>query len=175
VTPGSQILWSTALSNVLNGRYEKPSDDLKGLLLRRYGPFPFYDPHEWIFQKVLESGRTDGKRWWQILADEAGLQELAEEDLTARRLQLESHLKRPATDEELCLYVQFPRDALDFIKFEERFGQTWLLPPDVWFHEGGFPDGTRISFADETGKTHNIDLISTRRTADSVQTSFLVD
>jgi len=175
VTPGSQILWSTALSNVLNGRYEKPSDDLKRLLLRRYGPFPFYDPHEWIFQKVLESGRTDGKRWQQILADEAGLQELADEDLKARRVQLESHLQRPATDEELCMYVQFPRDALDFIKFEERFGQTWLLPPDVWFREGGFPDGARISFADETGKTHNIDLISTRRTADSVQTSFLVD
>ncbi len=56
VTPGSQILWSTALSNVLNGRYEKPSDDLKRLLLRRYGPFPFYDPHEWIFQK--ETGRS---------------------------------------------------------------------------------------------------------------------
>ena len=175
VTPGSQILWSTALSNVLNGRYEKPSDDLKRLLLRRYGPFPFYDPHEWIFQKVLESGRTDGKRWDAILADEAGLLVLADEDLKASRLELESQLKRPATDEELCMYVQFPRDALDFIQFEERFGQTWLLPPDVWFREGGFPDGARISFADETGKTHNIDLISTRRTADSVQTSFLVD
>jgi pyruvate carboxylase len=175
VTPGSQILWSTALSNVLNGRYEKPSDDLKRLLLRRYGPFPFYDPHEWIFQKVLQSGRTDGKRWDEILADEAGLQELADEDLKARLLQLEAQLKRPATDEELCMYVQFPRDALDFIKFEERFGQTWLLPPEVWFRKGGFPDGARISFADKTGKTHNIDLISTQRTADSVQTSFLVD
>ncbi len=39
--PGSQILWSTALSNLLNGRYEKPSDDLKRLVLGRYGPFPF--------------------------------------------------------------------------------------------------------------------------------------
>jgi len=175
VTPGSQILWSTALSNVLNGRYEKPSDDLKRLLLGRYGPFPFYDPHEWILQKVLQSGRTDGKRWDEILADEAGLQELADEDLKARLVQLEAQLKRPATDEELCMYLQFPRDALDFIKFEERFGQTWLLPPDVWFRKGGFPDGARISFADETGKTHNIDLISTQRTADSVQTSFLVD
>ncbi len=175
VTPGSQILWSTALSNIVNGRYEKPSDDLKNLLLGRYGPFPFYDPHQWVFQKVLERGRSDGKRWDEILADEAGLQELADEDLKARRLQLESQLKRPATDDELCMYVQFPRDALDFIKFEERFGQSWLLPPDVWFREGGFPDGARISFADETGKTHNIDLISTRQTADSVQTSLLVD
>ena len=99
----------------------------------------------------------------------------ADEDLKARRLQLELQLKRAATDEELCMYAQFPRDALDFFKFEERFGQTWLLPPDVWFHEGGFPDGTRISFPDETGRTHNIDLISTRRSADSVHTSFLVD
>ncbi|SPF46339.1 Pyruvate carboxyltransferase [Syntrophobacter sp. SbD1] len=175
VTPGSQILWSTALGNVINGRYEKPSDDLKGLLLGRYGRFPFYEPPQWIFEKVLERGRTDGKKWDEILAGEAGLQELADEDLKARRFQLESQIKRPATDEELCLFVQFPRDALDFIKFEERFGQTWLLPPDVWFHKGGFRDGARISFADEAGKTHNIDLISTRRTADSVQTSFLVD
>jgi pyruvate carboxylase len=175
VTPGSQILWSTALSNVLNGRYEKPSDDLRKLLLGRYGPFPFYDPHEWILQKVLESGRTDGKRWQEILAEKAGVQAIADDDLKARRNQLSAHLKRPATDEELCIYAQFPRDALEFINFEERFGQTWLLPPEVWFHEGGFPDGSRITFADKAGKVHNIDLISTRRTADSVQTSLLVD
>jgi pyruvate carboxylase len=175
VIPGSQIVWATAMSNVLNGRYEKPSDDLKRLLLGRYGPFPFYNPPEWIMEKVLESGRTDGKRWREILADEGGLQDLADEDLKSRRLQLESRLKRPATNEELCMYLQFPRDALDFIRFEERFGQTWLLPPEVWFHKGGFADGTRISFADETGKTHNIDLISTRKTADGVQTSLLVD
>ncbi len=175
VTPGSQILWATAMSNVLNGRYEKPVDDLKRLLLGRYGPFPFEKPPEWIYQKVLESGRTDGKKWNVILAEEGGLQDLADEDFKARRLMLESALKRPATKEELCMYLQFPRDALDFIKFEERFGKTWLLPPEVWFHKGGFADGTRISFADEAGKTHNIDLISTRKTADTVQTSLLVD
>lgn len=175
VTPGSQILWSTAMSNVLNGRYEKPSDDLKRLLLGRYGPFPFYRPHEWILEKVLESGRTDRKKWDRILAEEGGVQQLPDEDLTAMRLQLSSKLKRFATDEELCIYTQFPRDALEFIKFEERFGQTWLLPPEVWFHEGAFPDGTRITFADMSGKVHNVDLISTRRTPDKVRTSFLVD
>ena len=41
VTPGSQILWTTAVNNVVHGRYERPSDDLKRLLLGRYGPFPF--------------------------------------------------------------------------------------------------------------------------------------
>ena len=175
VTPGSQIFWSTALSNVLNGRYEKPSDDLKRLLLGRYGPFPFYEPHEWIFEKVLEKGRKDGKKWDEILMDEAGVQHMPDEDLTARRRQLEALLNRNVTDEELCMYIQFPRDALEFFKFEERFGPTWLLPPDVWFHKGGFPDGTRILVPDENGRTHQIDMISTRKTEDAVRTSLLVD
>ncbi|MEN6436969.1 MAG: pyruvate carboxylase [Syntrophobacter sp.] len=175
VTPGSQILWSTALSNVLNGRYMKPSDDLKRLLLGRYGPFPFYDPRQWIFERVLESGRTDGKKWDQILATEAGMQEIPPEDFTARRRQLETHLKRSVTEEEVCMYAQFPRDAAEFFKFEDQFGKTWLLPPEIWFHKGGFPDGTRITFPDEAGKTHHIDLVSTRRTGESVHTSLLVD
>ncbi len=174
VTPGSQILWSTALSNVLHGRYERPSDDLKRLLLGRYGPFPFYDPREWIFQKVLQPGRAD-KRWEEILADEAGMPEIADEDLTAKRLHLETQLKRPVTDDELCLYLQFPRDALDFFKFQDQFGKTWLLPPEIWFHKGGFADGTKITFSDESGKTHHIDIVSTRQTGDSVHTSLLVD
>ncbi len=175
VTPGSQILWSTAMSNVLHGRYEKPSDDLKRLLLGRYGPFPFYDPREWIFQKVLESGRTDGKHWQQVLFEEGGVQKIADEDFPKLRHQMEAQLKRAVSDEELCLYAQFPRDALEFFKFEDKFGKTWLLPPDIWFHEGGFSNGTRITFPDESGKTHHIDMVSTNRTGDSVHTSMLVD
>lgn len=175
VTPGSQILWATAMNNVLHGRYERPSDDLKRLLLGRYGPFPFYDPREWIFQKVLENGRTDGKRWQQVLYDEGGIQQIPDENLPTTRRQLEAQLKRPASDEELCLFAQFPRDAVEFFKFEDKFGKTWLLPPDIWFNEGGFPAGTRITFPDEGGKTHHIDLVSTRRTGDSVHTSLLVD
>ena len=175
VTPGSQILWSTAVSNVVNGRYEQPSDDLKRLLLGRYGPFPFYDPREWIFQKVLESSRSDGKKWQEILAEEAGVLPLRDEDFDANRVQLEARLKRPVTDEDVCLWAQFPRDALEFFKFEAKFGKTWILPPEVWYHKGGFEDGTRITFPDESGKTHHIDVISTRRSTDNVQTSLLVD
>ncbi len=175
VTPGSQILWTTAVNNVLHGRYEKPSDDLKRLLLGRYGPFPFYDPQQWIYQKVLEYQRTDGKKWYQILDDEAGIQELADEDLEGKKHQLERELKRPVTDEELCLYVQFPRDALEYFRFEEQFGKTWLLPPDVWFKRDGFEDGTRITLPDYDGKTHYIDVVSTRRAGDVAHTSLLVD
>jgi pyruvate carboxylase len=175
VTPGSQILWTTAVNNVIYGRYERPSDDLIRLLMGRYGPFPFYEPQEWIYQKVLEHHRKDGKKWYQILADEAGVQQLPDADLEAARHQLEAELKRPVNEEELCLYLQFPRDALGYFRFEDKFGKTWLLPPDVWFKTGGFDDGERLSFADYEGKTHHIDIISTRKTGSSVQTSLLVD
>jgi len=42
VTPGSQMLWTTAVNNVLkNARYKDSSDDLKNLMLGRYGEFHF--------------------------------------------------------------------------------------------------------------------------------------
>jgi len=157
------------------GRFERPSDDLKRLLLGRYGPFPFHEPQEWIYQKVLESNRADGKKWYQIIADEGGIQQLRDEDLGGRRRELEGQLKRSASDEELCLYLQFPRDAVDYFRFEEQYGKTWLLPPDVWLRRGGFEDGHRITFPDYGGKTHQIDIISTRRAGDFVHTSLLVD
>jgi pyruvate carboxylase len=175
VTPGSQILLTTALNNVLHGRYERPSDDLKRLLLGRYGPFPFYEPQEWIYQKVLESNRADGKKWYQIIADEAGVQQLSDADLEAKQHELETLIKRSAKEEELCLYLQFPRDAVEYFRFEEQFGKTWLLPPNIWFKRGGFEDGERITFPDHKGKTHHLELISTRRAGDLVHTSLLVD
>lgn len=175
VTPGSQILWSTAVNNVLHGRYENPSDDLKRLLLGRYGPFPFYEPQEWIYQKVLEARRTDGKKWYQILSEEAGIQQLNDEDLDQKRRDLEGKLKRSVSEEELCLYLQFPRDATEYFLFEERFGKTWLLPPEVWFKRKGFEDGARITFPDYDGKTHHIDVVSTRRSGEYIHTSLLVD
>ncbi len=68
VTPGSQILWTTAVSNVLGGsRYGNPSGDLKNLLLGKYGPFPFYQPPDWIYEKVF------GPDWKAILEREGGI------------------------------------------------------------------------------------------------------
>lgn len=175
VTPGSQILWTIAVNNVIHGRYNQPSDDLKRLLLGRYGPFPFYEPQEWIYEKVLEHRRRDGKKWYQILAEEGGLQQVPDEDLEARRLEMEKKLGRPVDDEALSLYLQFPMDALGYFRFEKTYGKAWLLPPDVWYRQGGFENSTRITFPDEDGKTHHIDIISTHRRGDTVDTSLLVD
>ncbi len=175
VTPSSQILWTTAVNNVLHGRYEQPSDDLKRLLLGRYGPFPFYQPPDCIYKKVLEHRRTDGKNWRTILAEEGGIQPLPDVNMEAGRQELERALKRSVSEEELNLYVQFPRDALGYFQFEDRFGKTWMLPPDVWFRRDGFKDGERITFCDDNGKTHHVDFISTRREGDEVHTSLLAD
>ncbi len=182
VTPGSQILWSTALSNVLYGRYEQPSDDLKRLLLGHYGPFPFYDPPEWIYEKVLERGRIDGKKWYQLLGEEATVRRgkapsgyHVEEDIEARRQELEREIGHGVSDEELCLFLLFPRDALNYFRFEKQFGKTWLLPPQVWFHRGRFADGARITFADDQGKSHYIDIVSTQEVGGLCKTSCIVD
>jgi pyruvate carboxylase len=175
VTPGSQILWTTAVNNVLYGRYERPSLDLKNLLLGRYGPLPFFKPEAWICEKVLEYQRYDGKPWRQILADEAGIQKSGEADLEMERRRLAGELDRPVSDEELVLYLQFPFDALSFFKFQARYGKVWMLPPEVWFRQGGFKDGERITFADEFGVPHFIEVISTRREGPNVLTTLVVD
>ncbi len=168
LTPGSQILWSTAVSNILYGRYEHPSDDLKRLLLGQYGPFPFYDPPKWIYEKVFKKEIKAGKKLVKSSSVPA-------EDLERKKRKFIEKVGREPTDEEFVLYLMFPRDMVKFIEFKERFGKTWLLPPDIWYREGRFENGEEISFADESGKLHIIDIVSTQVFENKVKTSYLVD
>ncbi len=96
------------------------------------------------------TARSGGRSWrrsgaWRTRRDA---------DLELERRRLEAELGRPASDEDLVLYLQFPFDALSYFKFEAQYGKTWLLPPEVWFRRGGFKDGERLSFADEYGVPH---------------------
>jgi pyruvate carboxylase len=175
VTPGSQILWTTSVNNILHGRYESPSLDLKNLILGRYGPLPFYQPADWICQKVLEYQRPDGKPWQRILAEEGGLVKPRDVDLEQERGHLAAKLGREVSDADLSLYLQFPFDTLSYCQFVATYGKTWLLPPEVWFRQEPFQAGERINFADERGVPHAIEVISTRCQGDNVFTSLLVD
>lgn len=153
VTPGSQILWTTAVSNVLDGeRYANPSGDLRNLLLGKYGPLPFYQPEDWIYEKVL------GEDWRQVLEEEGGLEEIEDIDLAHERFALAEQLGREPTDQELILYLQHPNDAVEFFKFEEKFGKVYVLPPSVLFRQGGFEIGENIAFRDHFGKEHMIEV-----------------
>ena len=103
------------------------------------------------------------------------MQKSGDADLKLERRRLEGELDRPATDEDLVLYLQFPFDSLSFFKFQARYGKAWLLPPEIWFRRGGFKDGECLTFADEFGVPHHIEVISTRREGANVITTLMVD
>jgi pyruvate carboxylase len=124
---------------------------------------------------VLEYQRADGKKWHRILYDEYGLAKPGPPDIEGERSRLMQELGRLVTNEELVLFLQFPFDALNFFKFVEKYGKTWLLPPEVWFRRGGFQAGEHLSFADEYGVPHHIEVISSRREGPNVLTTLLVD
>ena len=153
VTPGSQILWTTAVANVLEGeRYGNPSGDLRNLLLGKYGPFPFYEPEEWIYEKVL------GEDWRNVLKEQGGRDKIADIDLAHERYSLAEQIGIEPTDEQLILYLQHPADAAEFFKFEQKYGQTYVLPPSIFFRRGGFEIGENLAFRDYHGKEHMIEI-----------------
>ncbi|MBU1566315.1 MAG: pyruvate carboxylase [Proteobacteria bacterium] len=153
VTPGSQILWTTAVANVLGGeRYGTPSGDLRNLLLGKYGPFPFYRPEEWIYQKVL------GDDWQEVLEKEGGVDAIADMDLAHERYALAELLGVEPTDEQLVLYLQHPNDAVEFFKFSEKYGQVYVLTPSIFFRQGGYAVGEKLAFRDHHGKEHMIEV-----------------
>ncbi|MBN2468953.1 MAG: pyruvate carboxylase [Deltaproteobacteria bacterium] len=153
VTPGSQILWTTAVNNVLKkARYKDVTDDLKNLMLGRYGELPFYRPSEEIYRSVF------GPDWKGVVEREEGYQKIHDIDLDIERRVLEHRLGRSASADELVLYLQHPNDAVNFFKFEEKYGKTWVLPPNIWLKKGGFNLGDKFDFLDALGKHHLIEI-----------------
>ncbi len=166
VTPGSQILWTTAVSNVLGGdRYGNPSGDLKNLLLGKYGPFPFYQPADWIYEKVF------GADWRKILDEEGGMDAIEDIDIEKERQNLEKRLGYEPTEQQLVTYLQHPNDAVDFFKFEEKFGRVYVLPPSILFRRGGFKLGETITFRDHDGKEHLIEIGPAQENEETHETS----
>ncbi len=153
VTPGSQILWTTAVSNVLGGeRYGNPSGDLRNLLLGKYGPFPFYEPDAWIYEKVL------GENWQTVLKEEGGVEDIGDMDIDKEKETLTERIGEDPTDQQLVLYLQHPNDAVDFFKFEKKFGQVHVLPPSIFLRQGGFDPEETLTFTDHTGKEHLVEV-----------------
>ncbi len=153
VTPGSQILWTTAVSNVQGGeRYGNASGDLRNLLLGKYGPFPFYEPEEWIFEKVL------GPDWKKVLEEEGGMEDISDMDIAKEKETLTERIGTEPTDQQLVLYLQHPNDAVEFFKFEDKFGKVYVLPPSIFLHQGSFDAGESLKFTDHTGKEHMVEV-----------------
>ncbi|WP_457574988.1 biotin/lipoyl-containing protein [Desulfolithobacter sp.] len=153
VTPGSQILWTTAVSNVLEGeRYGNVSGDLKNLLLGKYGPFPFYRPDDWIYEKAF------GPDWKKILEEEGGIDEIEDMDIEQERKTLAERIGKEPTEQQLVTYLQHPNDAVEFFNFEEKFGKAYVLPPSIFLREGGFKLGETLVFRDHNGQEHIVEI-----------------
>lgn len=153
VTPGSQILWTTAVANVLDGdRYGNCSGDLKNLLLGKYGPFPFHQPPDWIYEKAF------GPDWRKILDEQGGVDAIDDMDVESERADLKEKIGKPPTEQQLVTYLQHPGDAVEFFKFEEKFGKVYTLPPSMFFKQGGFAMGEQLRFTDHNGKEHHLEI-----------------
>jgi pyruvate carboxylase len=169
VTPGSQILWTTAVNNVLKPpRYKSANDDLKSLMLGRYGEFPFYRPADEIYEAIF------GPDWKKILERDGGYQKIEDVDLEIERRVLEKRLERKATENELVLYLQHPNDAVNFFKFQEKYGKAWVLPPKIWFKKGGFNLGDTFEFPDAYGKLHSLIIGPQRKTSSGDVVTYVV-
>jgi pyruvate carboxylase len=136
-------------------------------LLERYGPFPFYRPDDSIYRAAF------GPKWRQVIKQEAGAEKVDLIDLEQERTTLERKIERKATTEELILYLQHPKDAVDFIKFEDEFGHTYVLPPEVWLCENGFKVNDAIDFTDHYGKVHRIIFGPSQQSDDGKTTTWI--
>ncbi|MFA6499636.1 MAG: biotin/lipoyl-containing protein [Desulfurivibrionaceae bacterium] len=166
VTPGSQILWTTAVSNVQGGeRYGNCSGDLKNLLLGKYGPFPFYPPPDWIYEKAF------GPDWKQVLERDGGMEVIEDIDLDKERKALADKLGYKPTEQQLVTYLQHPNDAVNFFRFEEKFGKVYVLPPSILFRRGGFKLGETIAYKDHTGKEHVVEMGPMQENEDGSETN----
>jgi len=138
--------------------------DFKNLILGHYGRLPVGWPDEWVYKSAF------GDAWQEKIKerrDESPLESIPDEDLEALRRQLEEEVGRPATEEEFILYLMHPKDAIDFIKFREKYGVAPLvLPTKVW-REGLKKPGNRVDF-ELDGKPYTIELVSIGSETDGI-------
>ncbi len=140
----------------LLGLYAHATDDLKSLLLGRYGPLPFGWPADWVYQSVFGDGWREKVNNERIEA--SPLAKKKPENIPDIQRELEGKLGRHATPSELVLYLQHPGAAVDFLAFRHKFGDTSLLPTPVWF-DGLKGVGTEVRF-EHHGKPATIKLVS---------------
>lgn len=136
--------------------FRNASGDFKNLLLGRYGKMPMGWPADWVYESAF------GEEWKEKIAERNELSPLdlmKDIDIEKTRKELKEILGRVPYEEEFILYLMHPKDALEYIKFVEKYGEAaQVLPTDVW-REGLKAPGSRVEF-EFWGKPCSIELVS---------------
>ena len=136
--------------------FRQAPGDFKNLILGHYGKLPVGWPDEWVYKSAF------GESWKEKIKErkeDSPVESIPTEDLEAIKRNLENELGRPPTEEEFILYLMHPKDAIDFIKFREKYGIAPLvLPTKVW-REGLKKPGDKVEFELED-KPYCIELVS---------------
>ncbi|NTV93637.1 MAG: biotin attachment protein, partial [Chlorobiaceae bacterium] len=104
--------------------------DFKNLIIGSYGKLPMGWPADWVYTSCFGD---EGQEKITHRHEDSPLDALPDEDLIRLHHELLEKLGRTPSEEEFILYLMHPKDALDFIRFREKYGDAPLvLPTDVW-------------------------------------------
>lgn len=136
--------------------FRNAPSDFKNLILGHYGKLPTGWPDEWVYRSAF------GDEWQKKLKERkelSPLEHIEDDDLDRLRKELSDYLGRQPSEEEFILFLMHPKDALEFIEFREKYGESPLvLPTNVW-REGLKKPGDKVEF-ELRGKPYCIELVS---------------
>lgn len=136
--------------------FRSAPDDFRNLIVGQYGRLPDGWPADWVYESAF------GDTWKEKIKtriDVSPVDLLKHDDLERLRGNLEETIGRKANDEEFVLYLMHPKDAIEYIEWREKFGETPLvLPTDIW-RRGLKKPGDKVEF-DLWGKPYCIELAS---------------
>ncbi len=151
VTPSSKVVGDMALMMVSQGLSVDDVTDPKKdvafpdsvvqLMRGDLGQSPGGWPRE-IQKKVLKGEKPITVRPGSLLKDD---------DLEARRKEVAEKAEREISDADLASYLMYPKVFTDFVKAQETYGPTSVLPTPVYFY--GLDAGDEILVELEPGKT----------------------
>ena len=173
VTPSSKVVGDMALAMVSSGLtradVEDPNreiafpDSVVGFFAGDLGQPPGGFPKN--LQKKVLKGRTP-------LTERPGSY-LKDVDLEAERARVAKETGEKIDDFRLASYLMYPKVFLDFLKTQDRYGPTAVLPTPVYFY--GLDQGEEIFAEIERGKTMVINYLGRAETNEKGQVRVFFD
>ncbi|MDA8083735.1 MAG: hypothetical protein M0024_08795 [Nitrospiraceae bacterium] len=130
--------------------------DFRNLLLGSYGKLPVGWPADWVYQS------TFGDEWEARMTERKDLSPLdllKDDDMERLRRELTETIGRVPTEEEFILFLMHPKDAVAFIEFREKYGESPLVLPTTVWRSGLKRPGDRVDF-ELWGKPYSIEFVS---------------